>query len=94
VCVILRAVDNLKTILAPTLRVPHTAQKLHEYLGYDGQLRCPCTGHAAGGGKPGADALSPGADLRSFGRHRYLDEKCTAAGPGVARAGAAVQEAG
>jgi methionyl-tRNA synthetase len=33
-----RVVDNLKTILAPTLRVPHTAQKLHEYLGYDGQL--------------------------------------------------------
>jgi methionyl-tRNA synthetase len=33
---ILRAVDSLKTILAPIL--PHTAQKLHEYLGYDGQL--------------------------------------------------------
>ena len=29
-------VDNLKTILAPIL--PHTAQKLHEYLGYEGQL--------------------------------------------------------
>jgi methionyl-tRNA synthetase len=36
VYVILRAVDNLKTILAPVL--PHTAQRLHEYLGYDGQL--------------------------------------------------------
>jgi len=36
VCVILRVVDNLKTILAPIL--PHTAQRLHEYLGYDGQL--------------------------------------------------------
>ena len=33
--VILRAVDNLKTILAPIL--PHTAQQLHEYLGYEGQ---------------------------------------------------------
>jgi len=33
-----RVVDNLKTLLAPTLRVPHTAQKLHEYLGYEGQL--------------------------------------------------------
>jgi methionyl-tRNA synthetase len=31
-----RAVDNLKTILAPIL--PHTAQQLHEYLGYVGQL--------------------------------------------------------
>jgi methionyl-tRNA synthetase len=31
-----RVVDNLKTILAPIL--PHTAQKLHEYLGYEGQL--------------------------------------------------------
>jgi methionyl-tRNA synthetase len=36
VYVILRAVDNLKTILASIL--PHTAQKLHEYLGYEGQL--------------------------------------------------------
>jgi methionyl-tRNA synthetase len=36
VYVILRAVDNLKTILSPIL--PHTAQKLHEYLGYEGQL--------------------------------------------------------
>jgi methionyl-tRNA synthetase len=34
--VILQVVDNLKTTLAPIL--PHTAQKLHEYLGYDGQL--------------------------------------------------------
>jgi hypothetical protein len=31
-----RVVDNLKTILVPIL--PHTAQKLHEYLGYEGQL--------------------------------------------------------
>jgi hypothetical protein len=42
VYVILRVVDNLKTILTPIL--PHTpvlthrAQKLYEYLGYDGQL--------------------------------------------------------
>ena len=36
VYIILRVVDNLKTILAPIL--PHTAQKLHEYLGYEGQL--------------------------------------------------------
>jgi methionyl-tRNA synthetase len=36
VYVILRAVDNLKTILAPIL--PHTAQKLHGFLGYEGQL--------------------------------------------------------
>ena len=36
VYVILRVVDNLKTLLAPVL--PHTAQRLHEYLGYDGQL--------------------------------------------------------
>ncbi|HSR31536.1 MAG TPA: hypothetical protein VLY63_13305 [Anaerolineae bacterium] len=36
VYVILRVVDNLKTILAPIL--PHPAQKLHEYLGYEGQL--------------------------------------------------------
>ena len=35
VYVILRVVNNLKTLLAPIL--PHTAQQLHEYLGYDGQ---------------------------------------------------------
>jgi len=35
VYVILRVVDNLKTILAPIL--PYTAQQLHEYLGYGGQ---------------------------------------------------------
>jgi hypothetical protein len=35
VYVILRVVDNLKTILAPIL--PHTAQRLHEHLGYEGQ---------------------------------------------------------
>jgi hypothetical protein len=52
-----------ETILAPTLRVPHTAQKLHEYLGYEGQLRCLCTGHAAGGRVPGGDAEPRGADL-------------------------------
>jgi methionyl-tRNA synthetase len=36
VYVIPRVVDNLKTILAPIL--PHTAQRLHEYLGYEGRL--------------------------------------------------------
>jgi methionyl-tRNA synthetase len=36
VYVILRVIDSLKTILSPIL--PHAAQKLHEYLGYDGQL--------------------------------------------------------
>jgi methionyl-tRNA synthetase len=39
-----RVIDNLKTILAPTLCVPHTAQRLHECLGYDGQLRCSAPG--------------------------------------------------
>jgi methionyl-tRNA synthetase len=32
-----RVVDNLKTILALTHRVPHTAQQLHQYLCYEGQ---------------------------------------------------------
>jgi methionyl-tRNA synthetase len=35
VYVILRVIDNLKTILSPIL--PYTAQQLHEYLGYEGQ---------------------------------------------------------
>lgn len=34
--VALRVIDNLKILFAPFL--PHTAQQLHEYLGYDGQL--------------------------------------------------------
>jgi methionyl-tRNA synthetase len=33
-----RVVDNLETILAPTLCVTDTAQRLHEYLGYEGQI--------------------------------------------------------
>jgi methionyl-tRNA synthetase len=33
---VLRVVDNLKVLLSPFL--PFTSQKLHEYLGYDGQL--------------------------------------------------------
>jgi methionyl-tRNA synthetase len=33
---ILRVIDNLKILLAPFL--PHSAQQLHEMLGYDGQL--------------------------------------------------------
>ncbi|MEP7293501.1 MAG: class I tRNA ligase family protein, partial [Chloroflexota bacterium] len=33
---ILRVIDNLKTILAPFL--PFSAQQVHEYLGYNGQL--------------------------------------------------------
>ncbi|MCC6804627.1 MAG: methionine--tRNA ligase [Anaerolineae bacterium] len=33
---ILRVIDNLKTILAPFL--PFSAQAVHEYLGYDGQV--------------------------------------------------------
>ena len=33
---ILKVIDNLKTILAPFL--PFSAQQVHEYLGYDGQL--------------------------------------------------------
>jgi methionyl-tRNA synthetase len=33
---ILRVIDNLKTILSPFL--PFSAQEVHEYLGYDGQI--------------------------------------------------------
>jgi methionyl-tRNA synthetase len=36
VYVALQVVDHLKTILSPFL--PHTAQRLHEYLGYEGQM--------------------------------------------------------
>jgi methionyl-tRNA synthetase len=33
---VLRVIDNLKILLAPFL--PFSAQRLHEYLGYEGQL--------------------------------------------------------
>lgn len=33
---ILRVIDNCKVLLSPFL--PHSAQELHEYLGYDGQI--------------------------------------------------------
>ena len=36
VYVTLRVIDNLKMLFAPFL--PHTCQRLHEYLGYEGQL--------------------------------------------------------
>jgi len=36
VYVVLHVIDNLKTLISPVL--PHSAQKIHEYLGYDGQL--------------------------------------------------------
>jgi hypothetical protein len=92
-----RAVDNLKTILAPTLCVPHTAQKLHEYLGYEGQLfgtqhvieyqeetrshRALPYDHTGALGTWASSTLPPG--------HTSLAPLA-----GVAGAGAALQEAG
>jgi methionyl-tRNA synthetase len=37
--VALRVIDNLKTLFAPFL--PHSSQKLHEYMGYDGYIAGP-----------------------------------------------------
>jgi methionyl-tRNA synthetase len=37
--VALRVIDNLKTLFCPFL--PHSSQKLHEYLGYDGYIAGP-----------------------------------------------------
>jgi methionyl-tRNA synthetase len=37
--VALRVIDNLKTLLCPFL--PHSSQRLHEYLGYDGYIAGP-----------------------------------------------------
>ena len=71
-------VDNLKTILAPIL--PHTAQQLHEYLRYEGQLygtqhvvefqeearshRAPTYDHSGAVGTWGKSELLPGQALR------------------------------
>jgi methionyl-tRNA synthetase len=37
--VALRVIDNLKVLLCPFL--PHSSQRLHEYLGYDGYIAGP-----------------------------------------------------
>ena len=37
--VALRVIDSLKILLCPFL--PHTCQRLHEYLGYDGDIAGP-----------------------------------------------------
>jgi methionyl-tRNA synthetase len=37
--VALRVIDNLKILLCPFL--PHSSQRLHEYLGYDGYIAGP-----------------------------------------------------
>ena len=81
VYVILRAVDNLKTILAPIL--PHTPG-----------LRGAALRHSARGRVRRGGAFSPGADLRSQRRGGHLDGERAAGGAGAARAGAVVQEVG
>ena len=98
VYVILRAVDNLKTILAPIL--PHTpvlthrTQKLHEYLGYEGQLLAPSTWSSTRKRPATAVAQPQGIDLRSYGRHRRLGEERIATQAASAPASAALQKAG
>lgn len=75
---ILRVIDNLKVILAPFL--PFSAQKLHEYLGYNGQLfgdlhiktvsehnrshKVLCYDASKASGKWQKSALQPGQVLR------------------------------
>jgi methionyl-tRNA synthetase len=77
VYVILRVVDNLKTLLAPIL--PHTAQRLHEYLGYEGAALRLRSGqalwHPAGGQVPGRGPFAPGANLRPQRGHRHLGQE-------------------
>jgi methionyl-tRNA synthetase len=74
VYVILCVVVTLKTFLV--LILPHTAQQLHEYLGYDGQLSgTPACGRVRGGG-----TQPQGTDLPSCGRHRHLGAERTAGG--------------
>ena len=85
VYVILRAVDNLKTILSPIL--PHTTQKLHEYLGYEGQLFG--TQYVVE-----YEEETRSHNALTCDHSDAVGAERAAAGPGPARAGAAVQEAG
>jgi hypothetical protein len=90
-----RAVDNLKTILAPVL--PHTAQPLAcgaSTWATTGRLRWPCTGHAAGGRVPGGDAQPRGSDVQPQRGGGNMGGERIAARAGAAGAGATVQEAG
>jgi methionyl-tRNA synthetase len=80
VYVILRVVDNLKTILAPIL--PHTAQKLHEYLGYEGQLFG--TQHV----------VEYEEEARSHKALTYDHSAVSSTWPGPAQAGTTLQKAG
>ncbi len=100
-----RVVDSLKTILAPTRSEPYTAQKLHEYLGYEGQLLGAQQVVEYQEETRSHEALTydhSGAvgthSLRSV--HAWAKSALPAlrgafgSGAGAARAGAAVQEAG
>ena len=88
VYVALRVIDSLKTMLAPFL--PFTCQKLHGYLGYDGELFGRQYVEELRGGRTPA----PGAALRPDRRDRTLGDQRAGSGPGVARTGGALPQAG
>ncbi len=85
---ILRVIDNLNTLLAPFL--PFSAQKVHEYLGYDGQV----FGDLEIKEFAGVGAVAPRAGLRRIGGDWSLGEKQFAAGSSAAPAVGALRQAG
>jgi hypothetical protein len=61
-------VDNLKMILAPIL--PHRAQRLHEYLGYEGQ---PLGSASLGPARDGQGRLFGAQHVVKYQEHARLD---------------------
>jgi len=79
--VALRAIDDLKTVLAPFL--PHTSQRVHEYLGYDGALF----------GAIAIEEVGAGEDAHSVLRYR-ADGAVGRWAPGALPVGQALREPG
>ena len=84
----LRAVDSLKTLFTPFL--PHTSQRVHELLGYEGWLAGPLEFRD---GQRGGRPHPRGADRRLPSWIGALAAERAARRPGAARAEAALPQA-
>ena len=76
---VLRVIDNLKMLLSPFL--PFTSQKVHEFLGYDGQL----FGDLSIVEYQESDPPAQGADLRRQQAPSASGRKATSTGASAAR---------
>ncbi|MBM3133791.1 MAG: methionine--tRNA ligase [Chloroflexi bacterium] len=81
--VALRVVDNLKILLCPFL--PHSSQRLHEYLGYDGYIAGPLefreVKEQVEGEAPEADSLTPHASRITSHASRFTPHRVLTCNP-------------